>query len=79
MKFPIQVILIGLRKDNGDSQKDLAELIGSNETTYRNKELGRNKFDHAELFLISKKYGKKIEDIFLPPLITNRDKEKEPA
>ena len=79
MKFPIQVNLIGLRKDNGDTQKSLADFIGVNETTYRNKELGRNKFDHAELFLISQKYGKKIEDIFLPPIITKRDKEEETA
>lgn len=63
--------LIILRKENGDTQGRMAELLGIDEGTYRMKELGHSQFKLQEMFDIADYYGKRIEDIFLPRKTTN--------
>lgn len=61
----MQLKLLGLRKVSGDSQKVLANLIGISENSYRNKELGKTKFNSDEMFIIANYYNKTLDDIFL--------------
>lgn len=58
--------LIKLRKENKDTQGDIASFLGLSVTGYRNKEHGITQFESDEMFMISRKYNKPIEDIFLP-------------
>lgn len=58
--------LYALRKEKNVTQEELADLIGKSIVTYRNKERSRVPFDSDEMFIISKFFGKKMEDIFLP-------------
>lgn len=62
----MQSILIGLRKEHGDSQKQLAGFLGISEEAYRNKELGKSQFKMNEMFFIANRYNQSIENIFLP-------------
>ncbi len=43
----------------------MADLIGVELRTYINKELGVSQFKLNEMFIISRKFGKRIEEIFL--------------
>lgn len=61
----MQWVLIRLRKEAGLTQEQLAKLIGANITTYLNKETGKTQFKANEMFIISKFFGKTIEEIFL--------------
>ncbi|MCK1228262.1 helix-turn-helix transcriptional regulator [Streptococcus uberis] len=61
----MQIILYRLRKENGLSQSDLAEVIGKSETSYRNKELGKQDFRSTEMFKIANYFHKNIGDIFI--------------
>ncbi len=58
--------LYKIRKEAGDTQKELAELIGVSEESYRLKEKGNNQFKSNEMFIIAAHYGKNMEEIFLP-------------
>ncbi|BDX47711.1 hypothetical protein L6E_21250 [Enterococcus hirae] len=58
--------LYRIRKEKGETQKELATLIGVSEESYRLKEKGNNQFKSDEMFIIAKHYGKTIEEIFLP-------------
>lgn len=57
--------LIKLRKENEETQEEIAELIGITVSAYRNKELGRTQFKADEMFIIAEHYNKTINDIFL--------------
>ncbi|MBB6452019.1 DNA-binding XRE family transcriptional regulator [Salirhabdus euzebyi] len=48
------------------SQEEMARLIGITLRSYINKENGATQFKMDEMFLISNKIGKPIEEIFLP-------------
>ncbi len=43
----------------------MADLIGVELRTYVNKEKGVSQFKLNEMFIISRKFGKSIEEIFL--------------
>ncbi|MEB7428338.1 helix-turn-helix domain-containing protein [Enterococcus faecalis] len=66
----MQLLLIELRKKAGESQKDIADLIGISEGSYRKREIGNLQFKMNEMFVIAKHYNKPIEDIFLPRKFT---------
>lgn len=55
-----------LRRYHDLTYKDMAELINVDPRTYRNKEKGINQFKQYEMFIISRKFKKSIEEIFLP-------------
>ena len=67
--------LYRIRKEKGETQKELATLIGVSEESYRLKEKGDNQFKSDEMFIIAKHYGKTMEEIFLP---TKYTKSKQP-
>lgn len=48
------------------TQVEMAELIGVSSVTYSNKELGKVEFKASEMFIISNKFGKTVDEIFLP-------------
>lgn len=62
-----QTKLASLRRYNDISQKEMGELINVSEATYRNKEKGITQFKATEMFIIANRFGKKVDDIFLPP------------
>ncbi len=62
----LQDNLIKLRMYNRLNQQDMADLIGVDKRTYVNKEHGVTQFKANEMFLIAQKFGKGIEEIFLP-------------
>lgn len=64
--------LIRLRKENNETQEDLARLLGISENGYREKENGKSQFKGDEMFLIASHYEKKVDEIFLPSEYTNR-------
>lgn len=64
--------LIQLRKENNETQEEIAILLGISTTGYREKELGKSQFKSDEMFIIADHYSKRIEDIFLPSKFTNR-------
>ncbi|MGE7429054.1 helix-turn-helix transcriptional regulator [Bacillus thuringiensis] len=58
--------LVRLRMYNRLNQQDMADLIGVDKRTYVNKEHGVTQFKANEMFVIAQKFGKGIEEIFLP-------------
>lgn len=62
----MQEKLILLRQERNITQTELAHEIGITPKQYRQKELGKSKFNGDEMFLISNKLKLPIEDIFLP-------------
>lgn len=58
--------LIRLRKEKGLTQKEVADQLGINVTTYINKEIGESQFKANEMFVLRELFGKRIEEIFLP-------------
>lgn len=69
--------LIRIRKQNEETQEDLANLINLSVSGYAKKENGINQFKGDEMFVIAKHYNKTIEDIFLPPKFTISERKKE--
>lgn len=63
----MQSKLAAIRRYENLSQREMAELIDVDERTYVNKEHGVTQFKSSEMFLIARRLGKPIEDIFLPP------------
>lgn len=55
----MQRLLIGYRKERGETQKDVADLLGVSEESYRNKELGKTQFKMDEMFVLASHYNKK--------------------
>lgn len=58
--------LIILRKEQGLTQKEMAEIIGISEDGYRKKETGKTQFKQNEMFFIANYFNRAIEDIFTP-------------
>lgn len=61
-----QTELAAIRRYKNISQKDMALLLDVDLRTYINKEKGITQFKLNEMFIISKEFGRKIEEIFLP-------------
>jgi len=62
----MQEKLAALRRYHGISQKEMADYLGIDVRTYVNKESGHTQFKANEMFAISRKFGKPIDEIFLP-------------
>ncbi|MEX0595915.1 MAG: helix-turn-helix domain-containing protein [Candidatus Paceibacterota bacterium] len=62
-----------LRKYHDLTHEDMAELIGVDKRTYVNKETGITQFKANEMFIISKKFNRTIEEIFLPTDFMNHE------
>ena len=58
--------LFKLRKENDDTQEEIAKLLGINVVTYRAKEHGESQFKADEMFLLGEYYNKELSEIFLP-------------
>lgn len=57
-------MLIGLRKSNGLSQHDMAEILGISRGAYRIKEDDIEKFTGREIYIIIKHFKKSYDQIF---------------
>ena|SRR5690625_1979600 len=68
--------LAAIRRAKNISQREIAELIGVATETYNNKELGKTQFKASEMFIIASFFGKKVDDIFLPPDFTKHEVEE---
>lgn len=73
----VQSNLIGIRKNNHLSQKELANIIGTSTQTYCDKELGKKQFKCNEMFILAKYFNLTVEDIFLPSILQNGVKESD--
>ena len=62
----MQTKLIAWRRYFGYSQEDMANYLGIDSRTYKNKERGHSQFKTNEMFAIDRKFNKKIDEIFLP-------------
>ncbi|MBT2600919.1 MULTISPECIES: helix-turn-helix transcriptional regulator [unclassified Oceanobacillus] len=58
--------LIRFRKELNLNQKDMSKLLKLSEAAYRYRERGERQFLMDEMFLLSKFFGRPIEEIFLP-------------
>lgn len=58
--------LIRFRKESDLTQKQIADMMGINLTTYIKKENGESQFKANEMFFLRNLFGKRIEEIFLP-------------
>ena len=58
-------LLKSLRVRQGLKQKDVADILGIQTTSYNNKENGKRKFTVDEAIKLSKLFKCSIEDIFL--------------
>lgn len=56
--------LKSLRAKYGDTQGDLAEILGITVNTFNSKENGKTSFTVDEAIKISKRYNKPVEEIF---------------
>lgn len=62
----MQEKLAAIRRYHNITQKEMAELIGIDLRTYINKEKGVSQFKANEMFAISRKFQRPIDEIFLP-------------
>ena len=60
----MQAKLVKLRKESGINQKEMSDIIGINETSYRMKELDKRQFNLDEMFIIANYFKLSISDIF---------------
>ncbi|MDM5208444.1 MULTISPECIES: helix-turn-helix transcriptional regulator [Cytobacillus] len=58
--------LIRLRKEHNLTQKQVAECLGIDLTTYIRKENDRSQFKANEMFALKTLFNKKVDEIFLP-------------
>lgn len=63
----MQIFLYQLRKEQGITQKELADKLGISETAYRQKEKGQRAFRSDEMFIIADILNKDIGEIFSDP------------
>lgn len=62
-----------LRKYHEMTYKDMADLLGIDERTYINKEKGVSQFKMNEMFIISRKFQRSMDEIFLPTDFMNHE------
>lgn len=62
----MQEKLILLKEENHLTNKKMGEILGISAKQYRKKEQGIVAFKMNEMFMLSKYFNKKIEEIFLP-------------
>ena len=62
----MQIFLYQLRKEQGITQKELADKLGISETAYRQKEKGQRAFTQDEMFFLHNFFNKPLQEIFLP-------------
>lgn len=67
----MQTRLKANREYQGISNKEMAELIGVHEETYKRKENGHLQFKSNEMFIIARRFNMKVDDIFSPPEFTS--------
>lgn len=58
--------LIRIRKENGLTQKKMAEILGIGIDTYGKKERGILQFTQDEMFSLSRYFNLPLEEIFSP-------------
>lgn len=69
----MQTKLLGIRKERGETQEDVAKMLGISTASYRSKELGHSQFKMNEMFALASHYHMTIDDIFLPTKSTKRE------
>lgn len=67
-------ILIGLRKNKGQSQAQAAQKIGISQSMLAMLEAGDRRGGDETKVKIAKYYGKSVDDIFLLSIVTLSDK-----
>ena len=67
----MQKKLILLKEENHLTNEKMGEILGISAKQYRKKEQGAAPFKMNEMFILSEYFGKKLEDIFLPPTHQN--------
>lgn len=67
----VQSNLIGIRKTNQLSQREMADILGITIQSYGAKELGKKQFKCDEMFTLAKYFNLTVEDIFLPSILQN--------
>lgn len=68
--------LIRIRKENGLTQKKMAEILGIAADTYGMKERGKLQFTQDEMFFLSRYFNLPLEVIFLPRDLGKTEKKK---
>ena len=71
----MQTKLLGIRKERGETQEDVAKMLGISTASYRSKELGHSQFKMNEMFALASHYHMTIDDIFLPTKSTEREQQ----
>ena len=69
----MQTKLLGIRKERGETQEDVAKMLGISTASYRSKQLGHSQFKMNEMFALASHYHMTIDDIFLPTKSTKRE------
>lgn len=62
-----------LRKYNEMTYEDMANLLGVDKRTYYNKEMGITQFKANEMFIISRKFNRSVDEIFLTTDFMNQE------
>lgn len=65
-----------LRKYHELTCKDMGNLLGIDERTYINKEQGVSQFKLNEMYIISRKFKRSMDEIFLPTDFMNHEVEE---
>ena len=73
----MQSKLILLMKENGVTNKDLANKLGISEKQIGLKIKGETDFKSTEMFKISEMFNKTVDDIFLPTMYDNGTKQND--
>lgn len=68
--------LYGLRKGKY-TQDEMAKILNISRNSYINKERSKTPFNLDEMFIISRLFDKKMEDIFLPRCHQNGNKKNQ--
>lgn len=60
------------RNEAGESTSDVGKLIKKDKVSYWNRENGKTPFTLPEAFILSKHYGKSIEELFPETLLIKK-------
>lgn len=56
-----------IRREKGISREEMAEFLGLNTLSYKNKEYGQRQFNIGELFRVAQKFDMTMEDLLIIP------------